>query len=184
MFKMSYTATEDEILAELGIFRRQTAEEEMSGDSDEEEEEDFTETAPTGTAVREYIATIARKSVKRKFRQFLRTYHIESKDNSTPVPIYKERIANMCRSNKCSLEVSFDHISDQPVLATWLADAPAQMIPILDEVAMEETLAMFPNFDRIHDEIHVRVTDLPVLDSLRNIRCVTLASCITMTNSR
>ena len=45
-------------------------------------------------------------------------------------------------------------------------------LPIFDEVALKEVLHRFPDYSRIHEEIHARVTDLPVADSLRDIRQV------------
>lgn len=44
------------------------------------------------------------------------------------------------------------------------------MLAIFDEVALENTLAMFPNYRSIQSEVHVRITDLPALDSLRDLR--------------
>jgi DNA replication licensing factor MCM2 len=40
---------------------------------------------------------------------------------------------------------------------------------------------MFPEYSRIHNEIHVRITDLPVHDSLRDLRQNHLNSLIRVT---
>jgi DNA replication licensing factor MCM2 len=37
-------------------------------------------------------------------------------------------------------------------------------------VALEVVLAIFPEYKRIHGEVHVRITDLPIQDSLRDLR--------------
>ena len=38
--------------------------------------------------------------------------------------------------------------------------------------AKEVVLAMFPNYDRITSDIHVRIADLPLMEELRSLRCV------------
>jgi DNA replication licensing factor MCM2 len=48
------------------------------------------------------------------------------------------------------------------------------MLKILDLVAMEATLLFYPDYERIHAEIHVRVTDLPKTFTLRELRQVHL----------
>ena len=51
-------------------------------------------------------------------------------------PVYSQRISQMCSMNLSSLEVSFIHLSeDEPQLAIFLADAPADMLEILSSVA-------------------------------------------------
>ena len=77
----------------------------------------------------------------------------------------------MCSKNRQSLEVSYLHLSQTyPVLAIWLADLPKQMLTIFDETAREVVLEQFEYYWRIHNEIHVRITDLPIVDSLRDMR--------------
>ena len=36
--------------------------------------------------------------------------------------------------------------------------------------AKEVVLAMFPNYDRIASDIHVRIADLPLMEELRSLR--------------
>lgn len=51
-------------------------------------------------------------------------------------PVYSQRVSQMCSQNMSSLEVSFIHLSeDEPQLAIFLADAPADMLEILSSVA-------------------------------------------------
>lgn len=81
----------------------------------------------------------------------------------------------MCADNRQSLEVSYMHLSqDQATLAIWLADIPKTMLKIFDEVAKGVVLSKFPDYSAMHDEIHVRITDLPIADSLRDLRHVHL----------
>ena len=44
------------------------------------------------------------------------------------------------------------------------------MLAIFDEVAFGAILLYYPAYDRIHSDIHVRMTDLPVTVSLRDLR--------------
>lgn len=76
-----------------------------------------------------------------------------------------------CTANKESLILSWVQLAEQvPVLAAWVADAPSEMLPILDEVTMLEVKLLFPEYQQIHPEVHVRIADLPVVDSIRDIR--------------
>ena len=71
-----------------------------------------------------YIVTVARKTIARKIRAFFNQF---AESNGTAV--YPERINTMCAANKCSLEVSFMHLAQwNPMLAAWLAEAPAEMV--------------------------------------------------------
>jgi DNA replication licensing factor MCM2 len=70
-----------------------------------------------------------------------------------------------------SLEVSYVHLSTEvPTLAIWLADAPKGMLEVFNEVATAVVLQQFDDYSAIHDSIFVRITDLPVSDSLRSLR--------------
>ena len=40
--------------------------------------------------------------------------------------------------------------------------------------AKEVVLAMFPNYDRITSDIHVRIADLPLMEELRSLRYCTV----------
>lgn len=77
----------------------------------------------------------------------------------------------MCQNNRQSIEVNFVHISNkQPNLAIWLAEGPAIMLPILNEVAADIVAEVYPDYHKIHAEIFVRIRDLPVEDKLRDLR--------------
>ena len=51
-----------------------------------------------------------------------------------------------------------------------MANSPASILPIFDEVAFDVILLYYPSYDRIHPEIHVRVADLPTSLTLRDLR--------------
>ena len=44
------------------------------------------------------------------------------------------------------------------------------MLALFDQVAMEVVLLHYPDYERIHSEIHVRSFDLPVHYTLRQLR--------------
>lgn len=60
--------------------------------------------------------------------------------------------------------------SREHVLAYFLPEAPAEMLKIFDEAAKEVVLAMYPKYDRIAHEIHVRIGNLPLVEELRSLR--------------
>lgn len=55
-------------------------------------------------------------------------------------------------------------------LAYFLPDAPTQMLQIFDEVAKDVVLSIFPNYERVTNEIHVRISDIPLIDEIRSFR--------------
>jgi DNA replication licensing factor MCM2 len=55
-------------------------------------------------------------------------------------------------------------------LAVWLAEAPRDMLDVLNEAATRHTLMLFPSYNAIKTEIHARISDVPILDSLRDLR--------------
>ncbi len=60
--------------------------------------------------------------------------------------------------------------SREHVLAYFLPEAPAEMLKIFDEAAKEVVLAMYPKYNRIAHEIHVRIGNLPLVEELRSLR--------------
>ncbi|PMD44960.1 putative DNA replication licensing factor mcm2 [Hyaloscypha variabilis F] len=106
------------------------------------------------------------RTIKREFKAFLTEYTDEH-----GVSVYGSRIRTLGEVNAESLEVSYDHLSSsKAILAYFLANAPGEMLKLFDEVAMEVTLLHYPDYERIHSEIHVRISDLPVHYTLRQLR--------------
>jgi DNA replication licensing factor MCM2 len=67
--------------------------------------------------------------------------------------------------------VSYAQLTDaKPILAYFLGNNPADILQIFDEIALETILLYYPSYERIHSEIHVRITDLPIVASLRDLR--------------
>ena len=106
------------------------------------------------------------RTIKREFKAFLTSY-IDTSGSS----VYGNRIRTLGEINAESLEVSYEHLSEsKAILAYFLANAPAEMLKLFDEVAMDVVLLHYPDYERIHAEIHVRIFDLPVHYTLRQLR--------------
>ncbi|ORY73673.1 DNA replication licensing factor MCM2 [Protomyces lactucae-debilis] len=111
-----------------------------------------------------------RRAIAREFKKFLLEY---TDEHGTSV--YGQRIRTLGEVNSESLEVSYAHLAESKgTLAFFLATAPEDMLKIFDLVAMEATLLFYPDYERIHAEIHVRITELPKTYTLRELRQVHL----------
>ena len=106
------------------------------------------------------------RTIREEFRSFLTEYTDEN-----GVSVYGTRVRTLGEVNAESLEISYDHLAtSKAILAYFLANAPSEMLQIFDEVAMDVTLLHYQDYQRIHSEIHVRITDLPVQYTLRQLR--------------
>ncbi|KAI2605725.1 MCM-domain-containing protein [Hypoxylon fragiforme] len=106
------------------------------------------------------------RTIKREFKAFLTEYTDDSGSS-----VYGNRIRTLGEINAETLEVSYDHLSSsKAILAYFLANAPAEMLKLFDDVAMEVVLLHYPDYERIHSDIHVRIFDLPVHYTLRQLR--------------
>ena len=77
----------------------------------------------------------------------------------------------MYSQNEASLEVDFmSLINSHPDIGSFLIDAPKEMLEIFDTVATEVLNIRCPGYvPNIVDECHVRIPDLPIQDSLRDL---------------
>ncbi|KAI6021300.1 MCM-domain-containing protein [Pisolithus microcarpus] len=118
-------------------------------------------------SIAEWIANDrVRRSIVKHFRQFLMTY-VDDNGNS----VYGQRIRSLGETNAESLEVSYLHLAlSKPILAYFLTNSPTAMLVIFDEVALNAILVYYPSYERIHSEVHVRIADLPLSSSLRDLR--------------
>merc|ERR1719471_2687731 len=107
-----------------------------------------------------------RKEVYNRFRNFLRTY-VDDKGTN----LYHEKIKAMCQKNQASFEVDYNILASEcQVLAYFLPEAPTDVLQIFDEAARSVVTNMFPHYDRIATDIHVRITDLPLVEDIRSLR--------------
>uniref|UniRef100_A0A7S2EDJ0 DNA replication licensing factor MCM2 n=1 Tax=Ditylum brightwellii TaxID=49249 RepID=A0A7S2EDJ0_9STRA len=161
-------------------------------EEEEYEEEEGINIEAFDVPLREWIAQDrTRREIQRKFRRFMETFTEDDDDDldenneelmedGTLKPkkrkkrknaLYEMRIRAMCAANASSLEISYLHLmSREPTLAIWIVDAPRDLLDVLRETATRHTLRLFPGFASIHDEVHVRIADIPILDSLRDLR--------------
>merc|ERR1712025_207736 len=82
-----------------------------------------------------------------------------------------EKIKEMCQKNKSSFEVDYNILASEcQVLAYFLPEAPTEVFEIFDEAAKSVVLNMFPHYERIAKDIHVRISELPLVEDLRSLR--------------
>ncbi|XP_066256670.1 DNA replication licensing factor Mcm2 [Euwallacea similis] len=149
--------------------KRKRAEKAAAG---EQEDQDMIESIENledtkGYTIKDWVVMMGpRTEIANRFKNFLRTYV-----NSRGQYIYKEKIRRMCENNQSSFTVEFPNLANKEhVLAYFLPEAPFQMLEIFDEVAKDIVLSMYPSYDRVTNEIHIRVSDLPLIEELRTFR--------------
>merc|ERR1719290_760537 len=148
-------------MAEMAAMEDEPMEEEEGVESIENLED------TKGKPVREHLANPGpRKEVYNRFRNFLRTY-VDDKGTN----LYQEKIKEMCQKNKSSFEVDYNILASEcQVLAYFLPEAPTEVLEIFDEAAKSVVLNMFPHYEKIAKDIHVRISELPLVEDLRSLR--------------
>nr|CAD7433484.1 unnamed protein product [Timema monikensis] len=124
-----------------------------------------------GHTTKEWVSMLGpRTEIANRFKSFLRNF-VNSKGHY----IYKDRIRRMCELNHCSFIVEFPILANkEQVLAFFLPEAPFEMLKIFDEVAKDLVLTIFPSYGRVTSEIHVRISELPLVEELRSFRKIHL----------
>ena len=108
--------------------------------------------------------------IKRRFKDFLDNYRLARGER-----VHERVIDEMCAANESSLHISYLHLSHYaPILAIWIADVPRAMLALFNDVATRVVYARYPDYWNIASEVVVRVVDLPIVDSLRELRHVHL----------
>merc|ERR1712038_1073130 len=120
-----------------------------------------------GRPVRDHVSAIGPKTeCYNRFKNFLKSY-VDARGHN----LYKEKIRTMCEQNGASFEVDYNILaSEYQVLAYFLPEAPTEMLQIFDSAAKSVVLSMFPRYELIQKEIHVRITELPLVEELRSLR--------------
>ncbi|XP_077458979.1 DNA replication licensing factor MCM2 [Stigmatopora argus] len=149
--------------------RRRLAERAAEGEGDEDEMIESIENLEDmkGHTVREWVSMPApRLEIYNRFKNFLRTHVDENGHN-----VFKEKIGDMCKENKESLVVNYEDLAAREhVLAYFLPEAPLEMLKVFDEAAKGVVLAMYPKYERIAHDIHVRICNLPLVEEIRALR--------------
>ncbi|KAI9324162.1 MCM2/3/5 family-domain-containing protein [Zopfochytrium polystomum] len=162
---------DDDDTARPNTFRRRTRNEMESEMDFDDPDADLAPTMEGLAEVRGPFASYVtmegpKQAIKREFTRFLTTF-----TNDLGESVYGNRIKAMCEANGESLEVSFMDLQGCAAnLAMLLTNCPAEILKIFDVVAFEVTTLSFPNYDQIKSEIHVRITDLVSIDSIRDLR--------------
>uniref|UniRef100_A0A0K8T808 DNA replication licensing factor MCM2 n=1 Tax=Lygus hesperus TaxID=30085 RepID=A0A0K8T808_LYGHE len=153
--------------------RKKIAERAAAGDVEEEEMIESIENLEDtkGHSIKEWVSMLGpRTEIANRFRSFLRNT-VNSRGNY----IYKDKIRKMCENNHSSFEVEFPILaSKENVLAFFLPEAPVEMLQIFDEVAKAFVLTMYTSYERVTNEIHVRISELPLIEELRTFRRIHL----------
>ncbi|XP_037949487.1 DNA replication licensing factor Mcm2 [Teleopsis dalmanni] len=120
-----------------------------------------------GHSTKEWVSMLGpRTEIAHRFQSFLRTF-VDDRGAYT----YRDRIRRMCEQNKSSFVVSYTDLANKEhVLAYFLPEAPFQMLEIFDRVAKDMVLSIFPTYERVTTEIHVRISELPLIEELRTFR--------------
>ena len=136
------------------------------GQEDEEDRIDNLDNT-RGLSTREWVSQLGpKREIYNRFKNFLRG-SVDEKGRNT----FREKIKQMSEDNRCSFEVDYRLISNtEPTLAFFLPEAPFEMLEIFNEAAKEVVLSMFPNYERIHKNIFVRISNLPLIEEIRSLR--------------
>lgn len=120
-----------------------------------------------GHSTKEWVSMLGpRTEITNRFKGFLRTF-VDEKG----AYVYRDRIRRMCEQNKSSFTVSYTDLANKEhVLAYFLPEAPFQMLEIFDKVGKDMVTSIFPTYERVTNEIHVRISDLPLIEELRTFR--------------
>lgn len=158
----------DEDTDERPIHRRRLAERAAEAGGDEEMIESIENLEDTkGHTVKEWVTMQAPKlEILNRFKSFLRT-SVDDKGNYR----FREKIKQMVEENKESLIVDYNILAaSHEVLAFFLPEAPTEMLEIFNEAAKDVVLAIYPKYENIAKEIHVRISELPLIEDIRSLR--------------
>lgn len=162
-----YDQSDDE--DEIPRLKRRAAEKAMEVETEDAEMIESIENLEDtkGYSTKEWVSMLGpRTEILNRFKSFLRTF-VDEKGQY----IYRDAIRRMCEQNGASFVVSYtDLASKEHVLAYFLPEAPFQMLEIFDNVAKDMVLSIFPTYDRVTSEIHVRISELPLIEELRTFR--------------
>lgn len=162
-----YGESDDE--DEMPRLKRRAADKELEMETDDAEMIESIENLEDtkGYSSREWVSMLGpRTEISNRFKSFLRTFQ-----DANGQYTYRDAIRRMCEQNESSFTVSFHHLGEkEPCFAIFLPEAPFQMLEIFDKVAKETVLNFFPTYDRVTSDIHVRISELPLVEDLRTFR--------------
>lgn len=124
--------------------------------------------------------------IKRRFREFLITFTTSGNKKSGANSSYNQNAAGggtshkyvnaihaMCNANSCSLHVSFQDMARDAsilMLTEWMCEQPQRILELLSEATHQVVVQIQPNYNDIHQQTFCRLTEFPVVSSLRELR--------------
>jgi hypothetical protein len=109
----------------------------------------------------------AARFIRSLIQKFIKGYREDQNEE-----IYENRIVEMSKANRQSLEINYPHLSKfNRYLSDWVILHPEIILPYLNDVAFELTCEIFPRYSDICKEIFVRIRDIPETINLRNLKC-------------
>ncbi|CAF0725419.1 unnamed protein product [Brachionus calyciflorus] len=120
-----------------------------------------------GHGLREWVKMVGpRTEIYNRFKNFLKTIVDENGHN-----VFREKIRYMVEANHQSLVVDYNLLyQSEEVLAYFLVEAPLEMLAIFDEAGKDYVYSLYPHYHKIAKEIHVRISELPLVEELRSLR--------------
>eukprot|EP00917_Polyrhabdina_sp_WS-2016_P012483 GHVP01027400.1.p1 GENE.GHVP01027400.1~~GHVP01027400.1.p1 ORF type:complete len:828 (+),score=162.71 GHVP01027400.1:229-2484(+) len=91
--------------------------------------------------------------------------------DSNGFSIYYEEIKRMCGENRQSLMINFQHLSDgSKLLGDYIMEAPEETFKIMDFELGKVVRSLFEDYDKVFEEVHVKIVGTTVIDELCNLR--------------
>ncbi|KRX22824.1 DNA replication licensing factor MCM2 [Trichinella nelsoni] len=111
------------------------------------------------------------KAVANIFRHFLKHF----KDSKGRY-IYMDKMREMCQKNLQSLVIDFKDLNAEVggCLPYAVSQHPMEVITVLNEVVREQVLRIYTKYDQIASETYVRISNMPIMGSIRTLRQVDL----------
>ena len=89
----------------------------------------------------------------------------------------------MVIENRQSIDISFEHLKVAlPTIAMWIGLHPAIILPELNMIAYGIACKNYPAYKLISPEVFVKITTLPFMDHIRDLRHNHLGKLVRRTN--
>lgn len=166
-----YSELSEDLEPESGSYRKKTKFHDMGSQNDLGTDEPIESIenldVMKGHGLREWVKMVGpRTEIYNRFKNFLKSIVDENGHN-----VYREKIRYMVEANHQSLVVDYNLLyQSEEVLAYFLVEAPLEMLAIFDEAAKDYVFSLYPHYHKIAKEIHVRISDLPLVEELRSLR--------------
>ena len=115
----------------------------------------------------EWVSKAApRREIKNRFKHFLRTF-VDSKGDN----VFFRKIQDMCSHNRQSFEIEYSMlVAELKIVTSFLMEAPAEMLPILDEAAKVYFL-LYSCILSLYDSCLLIIRWVKIFKSILRIKC-------------